>query len=171
MVKALFLDRDGTINKYGSYIFKKEDFIFIEGVIEFIKMFNDNGWKVFVVSNQAGIARGYYTENDVQDLQRWVDTQLNEYGAHIDEWVYCPHHPEYGIGKYKVDCKCRKPKTGMVDYLCAKYNIDRSKSLLVGDKPWDIECGENAGISSYLLQDENYCELLNTIILDGKICM
>lgn len=159
MNKALFLDRDGTINKYGEYIYKIEDFVFIDGVIDFIKNFNNKGYYVFVVSNQAGIARGYYKEEDVLKLQSWVDKQLAKYDAHIDEWVFCPHHPTAGIGEYKQDCNCRKPKTGMVDYLCEKYKIDRSKSLLIGDKIWDIQCGENAGIKSYLLENEDYFEL------------
>ncbi len=163
MNKALFLDRDGTINKYGEYIYKIEDFIFIDGAIDFIKFYNDRGYYVFVVSNQAGIARGYYNESDVSKLHKWVDIELKKYGAHIDEWVYCPHHPTAGIGNRRIDCNCRKPKTGMVDYLCNKYNIDKAQSLLVGDKIWDIQCGERAGIKSFMLRNEDYNELKKQI--------
>lgn len=159
MRKALFLDRDGTINKYGEYIYKIEDFIFIDGAISFIKKFNELGYLVFVVSNQAGIGRGYYTEDDLLKLQQWIDAELSKHGAHVDEWIYCPHHATAGIGKYKVDCNCRKPKTGMIDYACEKYEIDRVNSIMVGDKEWDYECGKNAGLQSYIIKDENYKKL------------
>lgn len=156
MRKALFLDRDGTINKYGEYIHKKDDFIFIDGVIELIRFFKDMGYMIFVVTNQAGVARGYYTESDVVALHDWANEILSRHDAAVDEWVYCPHHPEHGIGELKKDCNCRKPKTGMVDYLCEKYEIDRTNSIMIGDKDWDIECGKRAGLKTFKLIDEDY---------------
>lgn len=159
MKRALFLDRDGTINQYGEYIYKIEDFKFIDGAIDFIKDFNCLGYKVFVVSNQAGIARGYYTENDLLKLQHYVDDVLLQHGAHIDEWFYCPHHPDKGLAPYNITCNCRKPKTGMVDKAVEKYDIDRQNSIMVGDKPWDIECGNRAGIQSFMLDEHGYIDL------------
>lgn len=159
MKRAIFLDRDGTINKYGEYIYKKEDFIFIDGAIELIKKFNDLGYLVIVVSNQAGIGKGYYTQEDLIKLQSWVDSELSKYNAHIDEWLYCPHHPDAVIDEFKIDCDCRKPKTGMIDLACKKYEIDRANSIMVGDKEWDYQCGINAGLHSFILENENYSKL------------
>lgn len=169
MNKALFLDRDGTINKYGEYIYKPEDFIFIDGAISFIKYFNELGYKVIVVSNQAGIGRGLYTEEDLHKLEAYADSIMAQFGAHIDKWYFCPHHPVHGIGKYKVDCNCRKPKTGMIDRACEEFDIDRKSSIMVGDKVWDYECGCNAGLHSYLLLNENYAELLERIKKDNVL--
>lgn len=163
MEKAIFLDRDGTINKYGEYIYLPEDFKFIEGAVEFIKKFNNAGYKIFVVSNQAGIGRGYYGEKDLLALQKWVDDELLKQGAHIDDWFYCPHHPTAGIGEYKIDCDCRKPKTGMLEKAIAKYDVDIANSFMIGDKEWDAQCGERLGIKSFLLEEENYATLEDKI--------
>lgn len=148
MRKALFLDRDGTINIDKGYVHKPEDFIFIDGIIELIKKYNQDGYIVIVISNQAGIARGYYTEDDVIALHKYVDELLLKSDAHVDKWYYCPHHPEFG-----ADCNCRKPKTGMLEQAIAEFDIDVKQSLLVGDKPWDIECGEKMGIKSIYLDE------------------
>lgn len=148
MTKALFLDRDGTININKGYVYKPIDFVFIDGIIDAIREFNQAGYIVIVASNQSGIARGYYSEEDVILLHKYVDTLLLERNAHIDRWYYCPHHPVFGIGKYKVDCNCRKPKTGMLEKAIDDFNIDVTRSIMVGDKPSDIECGERMGIKS-----------------------
>jgi len=148
MRKALFLDRDGTINIDKGYVYKPEDFIFIDGIIEAIRKYNQDGYLVIVISNQAGIARGYYKENDVIALHKYVDSLLQKSGARVDKWYYCPHHPEFGS-----DCNCRKPKTGMLEQAIAEFDIDVKQSLLVGDKPWDIECGEKMGIKSVYLNE------------------
>jgi len=148
MKKALFLDRDGTINIDKGYVYKPEDFVFIDGIIDAIRTYNQNGYVVVVISNQAGIARGYYSEEDVIVLHKYVDTLLLKSNARVDKWYYCPHHPEFGIGKYKINCNCRKPKTGLLELAISEFNIDVKQSILVGDKPWDIECGEKMGIKS-----------------------
>ncbi|MBN1075620.1 HAD family hydrolase [Clostridium botulinum] len=149
MNKAVFLDRDGTINIEKNYLYKIEAFEFIEGVPEAIKMLNDAGYLVIVVTNQAGIARGYYTEEDMYRLHEHINDELKKYDAHIDEFYFCPHHPECGIGKYKLDCNCRKPKSGMLEEAIKKYNIDKNRSYIIGDKDWDVESGENIGIKGY----------------------
>lgn len=169
MKKALFLDRDGTINKYGEYIYKISDFEFIDGAIQFIKKFNDLNWYVFVVSNQAGIGRGFYSEKDLFILQAWVDAELLKQGAHIDEWFFCPHHPIYGIGEYKIDCNCRKPNTGMIEQAFKKYDLDLQNSIMVGDKQWDIECGERAGLHSYMLGEGGFLKVYEQIKRDKLI--
>lgn len=143
MNKAAFFDRDGTINVEKNYLYKVEDFEFIEGIPELIKKYNDEGYIVIVVTNQAGIARGYYTEEDMNILHRYINEQLAKIGAHIDAFYFCPHHPDI-----TGECNCRKPKTGMLEKAINDWNIDVTKSILYGDKPWDIEAGDKCGIRS-----------------------
>lgn len=148
MNKAAFFDRDGTINIDINYLHKKEDLIFIEGIPELIKKFNEEGYKVIVVTNQAGIARGYYTEDDMHNLHKYMNEELKKLGAHIDAFYFCPHHPDI-----TGPCKCRKPKTGMIKAAIKDFNIDVNQSVLFGDKPWDIEAGEKCGIKSIYIED------------------
>lgn len=148
MNKAVFLDRDGTINKDINYLYRIEDFEFLDGVPEAIRKMNEAGYLVLVVTNQAGIARGYYTAEDVHKLHRHIDEQLAQYGAHIDAWYYCPHHPDI-----TGPCNCRKPKPGMIEQAIKDFNIDTSNSILIGDQPSDIEAGESCGIKSYYVQE------------------
>lgn len=143
MNKAAFFDRDGTINVEKNYLYKVEDFEFIKGIPELIKKYNDEGYVVIVVTNQAGIARGYYTEEDMNILHRYINEQLAKIGAHIDAFYFCPHHPDI-----TGECNCRKPKTGMLEKAINDWNIDVTKSILYGDKPWDIEAGDKCGIRS-----------------------
>lgn len=147
--RALFLDRDGTINVDTGHLYKTEDLIFVEGMPEFIKKYNDLGYKVVVITNQAGIAKGYYTEEDMNKLHKYMNEQLkSKYDAHIDAFYFCPHHPDY-----TGECDCRKPKTGMLEQAIRDFNIDIERSLLIGDKPWDIECGERLGIKSKYINE------------------
>lgn len=158
MKKAVFFDRDGTINVEKNYLYKPEDFEFILGVPELIKSYNDRNYLVIVVTNQAGIARGYYTEEDMHHLHRYINEQLKSYGAHIDAFYFCPHHPTYGIGKYKMDCNCRKPKTGMLEQAIKDFDIDQKRSIMIGDKPWDIEAGKKLGMDCFYIE-----EILNEV--------
>lgn len=146
MNKAAFFDRDGTINVDINYLYKIEDFRFIDGMPQFIKKFNDWNYKVIVVTNQAGIARGYYTEEDMHKLHRYINSELNKIGANIDAFYFCPHHPDI-TGK----CNCRKPKSGMIKQAISDFDIDVDKSVLFGDKVWDIKAGESCNIKSYLV--------------------
>lgn len=148
MNKALFLDRDGTINIDKGHVYRKEDFEFIKGMPEFIKKYNDQGYKVIVITNQAGIAKGYYTKEDVDKLHKYINRELSKIGAHIDAFYICPHHPDY-----TGECNCRKPKTGMLEEAIKDFNVDVSKSILYGDKPWDIECGEKCNIKAYYINE------------------
>lgn len=149
MNKAAFFDRDGTINVEINYLSRPEDLRFIDGMPEFIRKFNDWGFKVIVVTNQAGIARGYYTEEDMNRVHLCMNERLAEFGAHIDAFYFCPHHPDF-----TGPCRCRKPGTGMLEKAGADFNIDFSQSILFGDRPWDIEAGEKMGIKSYLINEK-----------------
>lgn len=151
MDKVVFLDRDGTINIEKNYLYRPEDFEFIPGSAAGIKLLNDNGFKVVVVTNQAGVARGYYTEDDVNNLHDYIDECLRKYDAHIDMYIYCPHHPENGIGKYKCKCLCRKPGTGMFSKAASVYDIDMEHSWMVGDNVGDMKAGEKFGLKTILV--------------------
>lgn len=149
MNKAAFFDRDGTINVEVNYLHKIEDFRFIEGIPELIKKYNDGGYIVIVVTNQAGIARGYYTENEMHKLHRHINRELEKIGAHINAFYFCPHHPDI-----TGPCKCRKPETGMLEQAIKDFDIDVSQSVLYGDKPWDIEAGERCKIKTIICVEE-----------------
>ena len=144
--KAVFFDRDGTLNVDIAYLHRPEDFVWIEGAKEAIKYVNDKGYLAILVTNQSGVARGYYPEEDIKEVYDWMNNELAKIGAHLDALFYCPHHPKGQIPAYTKICSCRKPDTGMVDEACLRFNIDRSKSYLVGDSGRDLECAQKAGV-------------------------
>jgi D-glycero-D-manno-heptose 1,7-bisphosphate phosphatase len=142
MNKAAFFDRDGTINVDTGYTHKLEDLEFIPGRPDLIKKYNDEGYLVIVVTNQAGIAKGLYTEEDMHNFHWHMNERLrSEYGAHIDAFYFCPHHPDY-----TGECECRKPKPGLLLKAIAEFDIDPERSVLFGDKVWDIEAAEECGV-------------------------
>ncbi len=143
---AVFFDRDGVLNRDIGYLYRAEDFIWMDGAIELIRSCNQQGRYVFVITNQSGIARGYYAEADVKALHQWMNQELAAHSAHIDDFFYCPHHPEGVIPEYAVACDCRKPKSKMIEDACAKYNIDKDSSFMIGDKDSDMQCAKNAGV-------------------------
>lgn len=150
---AVFLDRDGVINVEKDYLYKIEDFEFIEKSIDAMRMIKEKGYMLVVVTNQSGIARGFYTEQDFQQLTEWMDWSLQDQGILLDGIYYCPHHPEAKISKYKCDCNCRKPKPGMILDSAKELGIDLEKSIMVGDKISDVESGIAAGIQrNYLVR-------------------
>ena len=144
--KAVFFDRDGTLNVDTGYLYKPEEFVWTEGAPEAIKYANEKGYKVIVITNQSGVARGYFTETEVQALHDWMNGDLKKYNAHIDAFYYCPHHPEAVVKEYAKKCECRKPGAKLVEDACKDFNIDKEKSVLIGDADRDIECAEKAGI-------------------------
>lgn len=146
--RAVFLDRDGTINVEKNYLYKIEDWEWTPRAIDAIKLINKAGYLAIVVSNQAGVARGYYTENDVEHLHSQVDMMLAEQGAHIDAYYYCPHHTEMGEIR---DCECRKPKSGMLIQAQQEWNIDLENSFMVGDKLIDAEAAIRVGVTPVLV--------------------
>lgn len=151
MKRAVFLDRDGTINVEKEYLYQVENFEFIPGAPEAIRLLNQSGVMVVVVTNQSGVARGYYTEDDVINLHRHISSELERSGAHVDVWLYCPHHPD-GRGSYALPCNCRKPLPGMLQEAAARYGIDLENSIMIGDKLADIEAGQAAGCRSILVR-------------------
>ena len=161
--KAILLDRDGTINVEKDYLHKIEDFEFEKNVVEALKIFSSLGYALAVVTNQSGIARGFYTEHDLIKLNNYINDRLNEYGVNIEKFYYCPHHPEKGIGKYKVECQCRKPKTGMLDAAIKDLNIDVENSYMIGDTLADIDAGFNAGLTSILVKTGHGLETLEKL--------
>src|SRR6266704_6087256 len=146
MKRAVFLDRDGTINIEKEYLYQIAEFEFIPGAEEAIRLLNQAGILVVVVTNQSGVARGFYTEDDVENLHRHIAHELELFGAHINAWLYCPHHPA-GKGSYALPCMCRKPLPGMLNAAAARYGIDLENSTMIGDKLADIEAGDAAGCS------------------------
>lgn len=151
MKRAVFLDRDGTINIEKEYLYQTEDFEFIPGAPEAIRLLNQAGVMVVVVTNQSGVARGYYTEDDVMNLHRHITRELEQSGAHVDVWLFCPHHPD-GRGSYALPCACRKPLPGMLHEAAERYDIDLENSTMIGDKRADIEAGKAAGCRSVLVR-------------------
>lgn len=145
---AIFLDRDGTINEEMGYINHPDRFIIFPFVAESIKIFNKLEFKVVVVTNQSGIARGYFSESLVNKLHDTLIAKMKDKGARIDAIYYCPHHPKEGKGKYKSDCACRKPKPGMVLKAAEEHNIDITKSFMIGDRYKDILFAKNLNIKS-----------------------
>lgn len=149
---AVFLDRDGTINLDKGYFYLPEEFEFEEGSIEAIRLLNQAGYKTFVISNQSGIARGHFSEQQVEDLHTWLMAELAKHGAYIDGFYYCPHHAEFGIGEYKTVCDCRKPSPGMLLKAAEDWNIDLEQSYMVGDHNSDVEAGRGAGVKSIFVR-------------------
>lgn len=158
-MRTVFLDRDGTINVEKNYLFRKEDFEFIDSVPQAIARLKQNGYQVIVVSNQAGVARGYYTEEDVQKLHYYINEELRKWNAFIDAFYYCPHHPEAGIGKYKVECQCRKPQIGLFQKACKDFSVDKNHSWMIGDNRGDIEAGKQFGLSTIMVRTGYGAEL------------
>lgn len=147
--KALFLDRDGTINIEKNYVYKIADFEFINGITDLIKGYQKQGYLIFIVTNQAGIARGFYTENDYAILTSWMLKQFEAKDIKITKVYHCPHHP-----RITGDCNFRKPNPGMLLQAIGEYNIDPVNSVLIGDKKSDILAGENAGVEENIyIQD------------------
>jgi D-glycero-D-manno-heptose 1,7-bisphosphate phosphatase len=143
---AVFFDRDGVLNVDRGYVARREDWEWVEGAPEAIRWCNEHGTLVFVVTNQSGIARGYYAEEDFHTLMADVAEDLRTYGAHIDDIRYCPHLPEGVVEQYAIECGCRKPKPGMIESLVEEWNVDRARSLLFGDSERDLAAGRAAGV-------------------------
>lgn len=147
--KAVFLDRDKTIllpDGGEKYIYRVGDFYVPRDYIEALGLLSDSGYLLFVVTNQGRIASGYLTEEDVKELHDHLDTILGERGIRITEYAYCPHNPRGTISPYNKSCACRKPRTGMIDALSGKHDIDRPRSWMVGDSDIDMIAGKAAGL-------------------------
>ncbi len=163
---ALFLDRDGVLNEDPGYVYRWEDFRWISGAREAIAAFNAAGWWVFVVTNQSGIGRGYYTEADVIALHAKMSESLQEIGARIDAYYYCPDHPDAVQDRYRhPDPPDRKPNPGMLLRAIAQYPVDLDRSLLVGDKAGDLEAARRAGVRGLRFEAGDLREFLEGELL------
>ena len=148
--KALFLDRDGVINIDYGYVHKVKAFKFIEGIFELTRLASSRDYVICVVTNQAGIARGYYSESDFKLLNNWMCNEFKLEGVTIDKVYYSPYHPVHGIGKYKKNHITRKPESGMFNQAISDFNIDAQASISIGYKVTDIQAGYSAGIGKNL---------------------
>jgi D-glycero-D-manno-heptose 1,7-bisphosphate phosphatase len=144
--RALFLDRDGVINIEKNYVHRIEDFEFIDGIFELCKTAQDLGFHLFVITNQAGIGRGYYTEQEFHQLTEWMLERFGERNINISKVYFCPYHPTAGIGKYRRESFDRKPNPGMLLKAAQEFDLHLPSSILIGDKISDIEAGQAAGI-------------------------
>ena len=148
--RALFLDRDGVINVNYGYVHQRKDVDFIDGIFDLVATAKKYGYLVVIVTNQAGIGRGYYSEVDFHNLMNWMCEQFLDHAGLIDAVYFCPDHPEHGIGEYLRKSHFRKPGPGMILKAKKDFDIDLSKSIMVGDKITDIEAGVAAGIKTLL---------------------
>lgn len=148
--KALFLDRDGVINVEKNYVHRIEDFEFLPGIFELCSAAKRLGFLLVVITNQAGIGRGYYSEADYQRLTDWMLEQFRAHGVEIDRVYHCPYHPTAGIGEYRQDSFHRKPNPGMILTARDELGVDLARSVLIGDKDSDIEAGAAAGVRHLL---------------------
>ncbi len=149
--RAVFLDRDGTIIEEVSYLSNLEDVRLIPGADTAISILNKAGFKVIVVTNQSGIARGFFNEDFVMETHRELQSKLARNGAQIDAWYYCPHHPDQGAPPYRKICSCRKPGIGMIEEAAKELKIDIRHSFMIGDSLRDLETGWRAGMKSILV--------------------
>jgi D-glycero-D-manno-heptose 1,7-bisphosphate phosphatase len=150
-IKAVFVDRDGTINVEKGHVHKIEDFELIPGSVEALKLLTQHGIKIYIITNQAGIAKGYYTEADFYKLTDFMTDQFHKKGIKLEKVLYCPHHPEGIIPEYSINCNCRKPDIGLVNNILKQEGFQPSEVALIGDKNSDIEVGHKLGIRTYLV--------------------
>ena len=149
---AVFLDRDGTINEEVGYLSRLDLLKLIPGTPEAIRLINEAGMITVVVTNQSGVARGYFSEDFVETVHRRINEMLQEQGARIDRFYFCPHHPVYGNGPYKIACSCRKPESGLFLRASEELDIDLARSYVVGDMLKDIDAGKRVGAKGVLVR-------------------
>ena len=162
-MKAAFLDRDGVINEDFGYVGSIDRFEFKEGIFELLGLLQDLGYELFIVTNQSGIARGYYSENDFLKLMDLVKNELKKRNIEIKDIAFCPHHPDI-----TGECDCRKPKPGMILDLAKKHNINLSNSIMIGDSNSDIKACENAGLFKCYKVEDSLFDIIEIIKKDHK---
>ena len=148
---AVFLDRDGVINQDTGYVSCVDDFHFSDGTIEALQILKKKGYCLVVVTNQSGIARGYFTEEQFMSLTEWMDWSLADRDVDLDGIYFCPHHPTAGVGEYRQECNCRKPAPGMLLDAAKDLKIDLANSYMVGDKAGDLQAAKAAGVGHKVL--------------------
>lgn len=157
---AAFLDRDGVLNEDTGYVHRFDQVRWVEGAPGAVRWLNDAGYFVFIVTNQAGVARGYYNEDHVTELHAWMNVELRKAGAHIDCAEFCPYHPEGTVDRYRRESDLRKPGPGMLKKLLSEWPVDAARSFLVGDRTTDLEAAAAAGITGHLFQGGNLLDFV-----------
>ena len=163
MNKAVFLDRDGTINVEKHYLYKIEDFEFLPGAVDALRQLQRAGYLLIIITNQSGIARGYYTEADFQKLNDWMVSKLKEQGVTIADVYYCPHLPDAEVEAYRKVCNCRKPGLGMFRQAVLDYNIFLSQSYAIGDKIRDCAICESTGCKGFLIGENEDPQVIKDV--------
>ena len=166
-IKAVFFDRDGVLNVDKDYLHSIDELEWIDGAREAVAYLTQNGYTIFVVTNQSGIARGYYEVHDMQTLHNHMAAEIAAAGGKITKFYYCPHLPTGKVAQYAIECDCRKPKPGLLLQAMAEYHVCKAASFLIGDKKRDLESAEAAGIRGYLYENGNLLEFVKNI-LAGK---
>jgi D-glycero-D-manno-heptose 1,7-bisphosphate phosphatase len=149
--RAIFIDRDGTLNEDIGYVSTPEQLILYPWASEAVRLINNSNYKAIVITNQSGIARGLYTEATLEAIHSRMFEQLARAGARIDDVYYCPHHPEAGGSRYRITCDCRKPNAGMLEAAAREHNIDLARSFVIGDKASDMKLADNVGARAALV--------------------
>lgn len=165
---AAFLDRDGVLNHDDNYVHRPDQVKWIDGAIDSIRWLNDAGFLVFVVTNQAGVARGFYGEEDVRHLHAWMQAELRRAGAHVDAFEYCPYHPEATVEAYRRVSDMRKPGPGMILKLQHDWTTDRVASFMIGDRDIDLQAAASAGIAGHKFAGGNLLDLVRTLVPEGR---
>jgi len=161
---AVFFDRDGVLNLDTGFVYRPADFQWVQGAQNAIRWLNESGFYVFVVTNQSGVARGYFTEDDVVSLHRWIQAELARTGAHIDSFRYCPHHEQAVLAEYRKACNCRKPRAGMITDLLTTFAVVRERSILIGDGSRDLKAAQEAGIAGFRFAGGNLQKFVQEIL-------
>lgn len=156
-IKALFLDRDGVINKDPGYVYRIEEFEFMPGIFEALSGFMALGYEIFIITNQSGIGRGYYTKDDFDKLSRYMLDEFKSHGVQIQKIYHCPHTPS-------DKCECRKPKPGMILQALSEFDINLDSSIMIGDKQSDLDAANSAGVGSgFLLDGDKFSSVLEVL--------
>jgi D-glycero-D-manno-heptose 1,7-bisphosphate phosphatase len=151
MRKALFLDRDGVVNREVGYLSRADEVEWVPGIWDLCAAARDAGFLLFIVTNQSGVARGLYSEDDLHALMRWMGEEFGAHGLELAAYYYCPHHPEHGVGEYKRECDERKPGPGMLLRAAAEFGLDLEESWMVGDRCSDVGAANAAGLRRMFL--------------------
>ncbi|WGR96191.1 HAD family hydrolase [Bradyrhizobium sp. ISRA443] len=164
---AVFFDRDGVLNRDTGYVFEPAKFEWIEGAIAAVRAVNDAGYFAFVITNQSGVARGFYEEHHVHALHRWMTDELKHAGAHIDAFEFCPDHPEGTVARYCRVSDRRKPAPGMILDLLKRFPVEEKGSMVIGDKPRDMEAARAAGLAGHLFDGGNLADFVRPLLVSA----
>ncbi len=165
---AAFLDRDGILNRDDGYVHRPDQIVWMEGAIETVRWLNDSGYYVFVITNQGGVAHGYYEEKHVHHLHTWMQQELQRHGAHIDAFEHCPFHPDGAVERYKSESEFRKPQPGMILKLQREWSTDASGSFVVGDRDTDVQAAIAAGVAGYKFEGGNLLRFVQAHVNSGR---